>query len=162
MLGFYDHFRQEFGSFVALLSGRINPGGFMATTRSNQPGRTQRNLRQPDEMPIKHTPGGEMPDVSEQHHVSEDELEVLGDVEGGQAQQGWQGLKNLKDKMPSMFQSNKSYLPLLLGTVGLGFGIFFLMRRYNQSQIQEGDTISDEGKNALNIDDVQPSRLMGA
>jgi hypothetical protein len=124
-----------------------------------------------DEAPIKHTPGGEMPDTTEQHHVDPEELEALGGVEG--------------EETTSNFMDNaKSYLPVILGAVGIGLGIYFLNKKYGQGDLKgrftgflknrmnqwkkdtsEGDTASGagtEGQRALDIDDVPPSRLMGA
>jgi hypothetical protein len=123
-----------------------------------------------DETPIKHTAGGEMPDPTEQHHVDPEELEALGGVEG--------------EETTSNFLDNaKSYLPMILGAVGIGFGIYFLNKKYSQGNLKgnlkgwmtgllnrqtkeegEGDTVSSgsEGQRALDIDDVPPTRLMGA
>jgi hypothetical protein len=118
-------------------------------TRSKQ----VRSEKATDEAPIKHTAGGEMPDTSEQHHVTADQLSEFGEVEG--ESKAW--LDNVK-----------SYAPWILGTVGIGFGIYFLVRRFtqegmHQDTIQESSDITEEeGKRAQDVDNVQPSRLMGA
>lgn len=103
------------------------------------------------ETPIKHTAGGEMPDPSEQHHVSADELEALGGVEGSET--------------TSNFMSQaKTYLPFVLGTVGIGLGIYFFVRKVNISEWTGRLTgkAKSEAQRAMDIDDVQPSGLMGA
>lgn len=125
-----------------------------------------------DETPIKHTTGGEMPDTTEQHHVNPEELEALGGVEGEAT------ASNFLDK-------TKSYLPMMLGAIGIGFGIYFVAKKYGQGDLKgdlkgriwgmfknrmknQGGIDTDtagagtEGQRALDIDDVPPSRLMGA
>jgi hypothetical protein len=99
------------------------------------------------ETPIKHTAGGEMPDPNEQHHVSAEELETLGGVEG-------------RAESASFLDKTKNYLPVVLGALGIGLGIYFLMQRFNRGDLE--GKLKDEGKRALDIDDVPPSRLMGA
>jgi hypothetical protein len=108
-----------------------------------------------EETPIKHTAGGEMPDPSEQHHVDAEELEALGGVEGVESS--------------SFFDQAKTYLPYVLGTVGIGLGIYFLVRKGNwgewtnwQNWKNRVSEAKDEAQRAMDIDDVQPSRLMGA
>jgi hypothetical protein len=102
------------------------------------------------ETPIKHTAGGEMPDPSDQHHVAADELEALGGVEGSET---------------TNFMSHaKNYLPFVLGTIGIGLGIYFLVRKVNISE-WSGKFIGkakSEAQRAMDVDDVQPTRLMGA
>ncbi|MFL5813119.1 MAG: hypothetical protein ACJ763_06035 [Bdellovibrionia bacterium] len=125
-----------------------------------------------NETPIKHTAGGEMPDPTEQHHVNPEELEALGGVEG-------------EETTSNFLNKSKSYLPMALGAIGLGLGIYFVAKRYGQSALMgrvtgwftnrfgaqmkegEGNTLDagsagSEGQRALDIDDVPPSRLMGA
>ncbi len=102
-----------------------------------------------EEAPIKHTAGGEMPNPSEQHQVSAEEFEEIGEVEG--------------TKRGAVFEKVRDYFPHALGAVGLGFGIFFLVRRLRERNLkEETDQAKSEAKRALDIDDVPPSRLMGA
>jgi hypothetical protein len=114
----------------------------------NQRLKSGTSFKIPDEAPIKHTAGGEMPDPNKAHHVDSKELESLGDFE---------------EETFSLLDQIKGYLPLALSVVGIGLGGFLLYRLYDRSRSrEEGDLIGDEGKSAQKIDEVPPSRLMGA
>jgi hypothetical protein len=120
-----------------------------------------------EETPIKHTAGGEMPDPTDQHHVNSDELEALGGVEG-------------EESTSNFLDQAKNYFPMILGAIGVGVGVYFLVQRYKQGDFDrikdkwgekwgekwgkrfKSDKTTNEADRALDVDDVQPTRLMGA
>lgn len=101
--------------------------------------------------PIKHTAGGEMPDVdAESHHAyQESDFEEFAEI--GDA----------GSRVPRR-------LATVFFAVGFGVGLYFLLRRSSGKRVsrhpykEEGDEVSDEALRAMEIDEVQPSRLMGA
>lgn len=100
-----------------------------------------------EEDPIIHTPGGEMPDADQlqKHRFQAGDF---GDIGASKSEK-------------SGIEPGSSLLPLIFYGIALGISVFFVLRKSKKAK-QGIQSLSAEARRALEVDDVPPTRFMGA